>query len=85
VQNISKLNNLKNTKKTAKNNSNFKISTYHFFLPQKTKPFLFISLFTRTDNQLTDEDTSDETDELLNEMSETLENLLRSTSREVKT
>ncbi|CAF0789128.1 unnamed protein product [Adineta steineri] len=34
-------------------------------------------LFTCTDQQLTDEDLSDESDELLDEMSQTLENLLR--------
>ncbi len=35
------------------------------------------SLFTCTDEQSTDEDTSDENAQILDEMSQTLENLLR--------
>ncbi len=49
---------------------------------QKKNPssFFFISLFTCPDEQSTDEDTSDENSQILDEMSQTLENLLRENS-----
>jgi hypothetical protein len=80
VQNIFKLNNLKNIKKIVKNNLNFKISNYNY--KKKKKSIFSISLFTCTDEQSTDEDSSD----ILDEMSRTLENLLRENiiSNEVK-
>ncbi len=80
MQNIFKLNNLKNIKKIVKNNLNFKISNYNY--KKKKKSIFSISLFTCTDEQSTDEDSSD----ILDEMSRTLENLLRENiiSNEVK-
>ena len=81
VQSICKLNSLKNIKKIVKNNLNFKIGADDFLIIRNNKVLSFcISLFTCTIDQITDEDTSDESDdntELLDEMSQTLENLLR--------
>ncbi len=52
------------------------------FLFQTKIPFL-ISLFTSTDEPSTDEDTSEENAQILDEMSQTLENLLRQNTTEV--
>ncbi len=49
-----------------------------FIIRNKNTSFVFVvRIFTCTDEQLTDEDTSEEDAQLLDEMSQTLENLLR--------
>jgi len=69
---------LKNTKKIVKNNSKYKISRESIPISNQKKTKQITSrLFSCTDEQSTDEDTSDEQAEILDEMSQTLEKLLR--------